>query len=326
MVLVSVILPCYNSETTIASAIQSILNQTFSDFELIIVDDASTDNSIAVVKSFDDSRIKLIQQKENGGYPVAMNAGISIATGKYIARMDGDDISAPTRLEKQLKILKENSSASFCGTDRFRILPSGKMFIDKKMGNRDLKWESYNDLLDGKRTFTDASVMIIKEKVLNVGGYRTFQRSGMDVDIWLRVMEKFGDNVTITEPLYGRTLDPHSLVFKPQTFLINQVPRVLAMQRIEFGTDDVQAGKGVRIDEYVKKGLIKTANNAGIELLMGTAATCIWLGDWRGARLYYRKIKSIQKLSIVKQVKIVFMIARKLIQRIRNSPYQELKF
>lgn len=100
--LVSVIMPVYNKASFICEAIISILNQTYKNFELIIVDDGSSDRSAELVKKFNDSRIRLIQLKENHGVSYATNKALEAAKGSYILRMDADDISYPKRLEKQL--------------------------------------------------------------------------------------------------------------------------------------------------------------------------------------------------------------------------------
>jgi glycosyltransferase involved in cell wall biosynthesis len=162
--LVSVILPCYNSESLIGQAVKSILNQTFEDWELIIVDDASTDQSFNIVTGIQDNRIKLVQLSKNSGYPVAMNEGIAMAKGKYIARMDADDVSAPTRLQEQLKALELHPHASFCGVARYRITPGGKIYSDKKKPESYYLLETWENLLQGNRIFTDPSVMMEKEK------------------------------------------------------------------------------------------------------------------------------------------------------------------
>lgn len=316
---ISVVLPCYNSETLIEASISSIINQTFTDWELIIVDDASTDQSVSVVTGIQDKRIKLVQLSKNSGYPVAMNEGIAQAKGKYIARMDADDVSAPTRLQEQLKALKLHPQASFCGVARYRITPGGKMYANSKKYEGLYVQETWDNLIQGNRIFTDPSVMMEKEKVLAVGGYRTFQRSGMDVDLWLRMMEKFGSCITITKPLFGKGLEPGSLIFNPNTYLINQIPRVLARQRVEKGSDDVQNGKGVNIHEYKTLGLIKdgaTEDKAG--LFLGSIVTCLWLGDWKGAGIYYQHIRRTSDLSLVK---IIFETVKKMLQRFRSNPY-----
>ncbi len=115
---VSVVMPVYNGEKYLAEAIESILGQTFDDFELIIVDDCSTDGSAEIAREYAerDSRIKIVQRETNGGSADARNSGIAIATGEYIAAMDADDVSLPERLERQVCYLRLNSDIGGVGT------------------------------------------------------------------------------------------------------------------------------------------------------------------------------------------------------------------
>ncbi len=113
---ISVLLPVYNSELYIRDAVDSILNQTFSDFEFIIIDDASTDKSVEILQSYSDPRIQLIVKPKNSGYTDSLNYGLTIAKGEYIARMDSDDISLPTRFEKQVEVLQKNKDVVVCGS------------------------------------------------------------------------------------------------------------------------------------------------------------------------------------------------------------------
>jgi hypothetical protein len=145
----------------------------------------------------------------------------------------------------------------------------------------------------------------------------------MDVDLWFRLMEKYGSCITITKPLFGKGLEPGSLIFNPNTQLINQIPRVLARQRLEKGSDDVQNGKGVNIHEYKRFGLIKegvTEDKAG--LFLGSIVTCLWLGDWKGAGIYFKYIRRTSDLSLVK---IIFMVMKKILQRLRSNPFVRYK-
>jgi len=113
---ISVLMPVYNSELYIRDAVDSILNQTFSDFEFIIIDDASTDKSVEIIQSYSDPRIQLIVKPKNSGYTDSLNYALTIAKGEYIARMDSDDISLPTRFEKQIEVLQKNNEVVVCGT------------------------------------------------------------------------------------------------------------------------------------------------------------------------------------------------------------------
>lgn len=114
--LVSVILPVYNSEKFIREAVQSILDQTYANFELLIFNDASTDGTWDLLKSFEDPRIKLFNSDTNVGYLMHLNEGIRIAKGKYLARMDADDISLNERFKEQVDFLENNEDVGVCGT------------------------------------------------------------------------------------------------------------------------------------------------------------------------------------------------------------------
>lgn len=114
---ISVILPVYNCSDFVSNSVNSILNQTFEDFELLIIDDASTDNTYEIVGALDDPRIRIIKKPENTGYTNSLNMGIEMANGKYIARMDGDDFSYPQRFQKQIQFFNSNPDAIVCGTN-----------------------------------------------------------------------------------------------------------------------------------------------------------------------------------------------------------------
>lgn len=113
--LISVILPVYNVADYIGEAMDSILRQTIQDFEILVIDDCSTDNTLAIIQAFEDNRIKIIEKLNNKGLVDSLNTGIENAKGKYIARMDGDDISHVKRFEKQMKVLEENNNIKACG-------------------------------------------------------------------------------------------------------------------------------------------------------------------------------------------------------------------
>ncbi|MDO6758744.1 glycosyltransferase [Tamlana sp. 2_MG-2023] len=113
--LISVVLPVFNVEKYIKECMDSILSQTIQDFEIIVIDDCSTDNTLVVVESYKDTRIRIIKKTKNKGLVDSLNIGFKEAKGKYIARVDGDDINVLTRFEKQLKILESNNGINACG-------------------------------------------------------------------------------------------------------------------------------------------------------------------------------------------------------------------
>lgn len=132
--LVSVIMPVYNAGDFLLEAIESILNQTYKNFEFIIVDDASTDNSWKILKKFKkkDKRIKIYRLKENVGVSKTVKYAIKKAKGKFLARMDADDVTSPQRLEKELNYLLKNQEAVAIGTQCRLINKEGKI-IGKKI-------------------------------------------------------------------------------------------------------------------------------------------------------------------------------------------------
>ncbi|CAG1016424.1 Putative glycosyltransferase EpsE [Anaerolineales bacterium] len=113
---VTVLMPVFNGAAFLRQAIESILCQTYRDFELLIIDDGSTDDSSFIISSYDDHRIRLFQNSGNLGLVASLNRGLDLARGSYFARMDCDDFSLPTRLEKQLRFMYANTDVGVCGT------------------------------------------------------------------------------------------------------------------------------------------------------------------------------------------------------------------
>jgi glycosyltransferase involved in cell wall biosynthesis len=113
---VTVLMPVYNAERYLTMAIDSILNQTFQDFEFLIIDDGSTDTSQAIISSYTDPRIRSIHEQKNRGIAAALNKGFDLAQGEYIARMDSDDISLSHRLETQVRFMDSHSEIGVSGT------------------------------------------------------------------------------------------------------------------------------------------------------------------------------------------------------------------
>jgi glycosyltransferase involved in cell wall biosynthesis len=111
---ISILMPFYNAEAYLSESLESILNQTFEDFELLAIDDGSTDNSVSIVKSFDDKRIRLISLDHN--FIESLNYGLKVSKGKYIVRMDADDIMLPKRLEVQHNFMEANLDIDVCGS------------------------------------------------------------------------------------------------------------------------------------------------------------------------------------------------------------------
>jgi glycosyltransferase involved in cell wall biosynthesis len=238
---VSVVMSVYNAEKYLAGAIESILNQTFQDFEFIIVNDASTDSTEEILKQFDDPRIKIIKNSENLGLTESLNIGIKTTKGKYIARMDGDDISLPERLEKQFSFMEMNPAVG--------LLSSWYNFINEtekrlKACYLPVEDKTLRERLIHINQFCHGAAMIRKEALDTVGLYRTFFRYAQDYDLWLRISERY-DLHNMPEILYlYRELD--SAISSENLLLQSQFAGLaaeMAKQRRKFGKDAIEQGK-----------------------------------------------------------------------------------
>jgi len=186
--LVSVILPVYNGEKYLEEAIESILNQTYKNYELIVVDDGSTDSSRAIVEGFNDKRLKVVRQS-NQGLSRALNRGLRESNGKYIARMDSDDVSMPKRLEKQVEFLENAKEVALIGTWADIWLEGTKSQRAHRHPTNDLIL--HFELLFNN-PFVHSSVMIRKSVLEEVGGYCENKdiTPPEDFELWSRIARK----------------------------------------------------------------------------------------------------------------------------------------
>lgn len=113
---VTVLMPVYNGEAHLSEAIESVLNQSFTDFEFLIINDGSTDRSVDIIKTYRDPRIRLVENERNFGLVDTLNRGIDLARGELIARMDCDDVCVPERLSKQVAFMKQHPEVGICGS------------------------------------------------------------------------------------------------------------------------------------------------------------------------------------------------------------------
>ncbi|QCG92982.1 glycosyltransferase family 2 protein (plasmid) [Azospirillum sp. TSA2s] len=147
MVAVSVIIPCYNREQFIGDAIKSVLSQSFSDFEIIVVDDGSTDRSVDVVRSFESDKVTLIEFSNNMGISAARNAGLRESQSDFAAFLDSDDIMHPRRLEMQVQCLGYDRNSVICGSYLRRIDEQGNFLGNVDQFSDDDKRIKFNSLL-----------------------------------------------------------------------------------------------------------------------------------------------------------------------------------
>jgi len=185
---ISVVMSVYDGEKFLEEAVLSVLNQTYKDFEFIIIDDGSTDSSLKMLRSFEkkDERIKLVS-RENKGLTRSLNEGIKLAQGEYIARMDGDDISMPKRFEKQIDFLEKNKDIALCGTWAINIDENGNEIGEYKTPTTN---KEIRKMILFHNPFIHPSVMMRKEIINNVGLYNEKIKYAQDYEYWLRIIKK----------------------------------------------------------------------------------------------------------------------------------------
>ena len=197
---ITVILPAYNAEQFIKQAIESILTQTFSNFELIIINDGSTDNTDEVIRSFTDSRIRYIKNTENKGLIDTLNKGIDEAKSKYLARMDADDISLPTRLEKQVNYLNEHTDKDVVASTIIFINEKGEQTGTWPLDRKTISSNEITKALITENCLAHPSVMG-KTGVFAKFHYRKGRVNIEDYDLWLRMINSGCKIAKIAEPL-----------------------------------------------------------------------------------------------------------------------------
>jgi hypothetical protein len=208
--LISVIMPVYNGEKYLHEAVESILAQTLADFELIVIDDGSTDRSAAILESFrqNDARVIVQHHSQNQGIVAANNTGLAIARGKYIARMDADDISLPERFEKQAAYLEKHPEIEILGS-AIRLIDERGQTIGMLSAPRDdlaIRWTSLFS-----SPFMQPTIMfhhsVVTEHALS---YRGSKEQAEDFDFSIRLLEHVR-GFNLTESLYIYRVHPGSV-------------------------------------------------------------------------------------------------------------------
>lgn len=196
---ISVLMSCYNATTWLHESIGSVLNQTYRNFEFIIIDDGSKDDTLAIVRQYaaNDDRIIVIA-KPNTGLADSLNIGISKARGEWIARQDADDVSEPSRLEKQVQFARTNPSLVFIGTGLTEIDEFGHKLSTYRYPLEHCQLVKY--LTTAQKFPPHSSAFYRSEVVRSIAGYRQRICRAEDADLWLRLSE-IGGLACLDEPL-----------------------------------------------------------------------------------------------------------------------------
>ena len=257
---ISVVMSVYNSATYLKDAIESILDQTFEDFEFIIIDDGSTDNSVDIIKSYKDRRIVFLQNYKNIGLAKSLNKGISIARGKYIARMDADDISVQDRLKVQIDFINSND------TD---IVFSTISFIDEN--NKELGYwvlDANNINLDDIYATLPYSnclahpTMMAKRNIIRNYRYDETLDKAQDYNLWLRLLANKYRFSKINIPLVKYRLHNKSVTASSNSGIEGLKKNIKVKHRFV-------------IDEIIKKRTIDSFRSSVLRSLFGDSVSFI---------------------------------------------------
>jgi glycosyltransferase involved in cell wall biosynthesis len=224
---ISVIMPVYNAEKYLAEAIQSILNQSYRDFELLILNDGSKDSSAQIARGFEsDPRVKLIDRKDNWGLVRTLNDGLERSMGEFIARMDADDISLPDRFMKQINLMEQSPEIGICGTLFQYINKDTIIHLPEKHDDIKLSSLSYNPF--GHPTVMMRASVLREKKIKYLEKFFLAE----DYEIWTRILD-VSRGVNIPEVLLHYRIHPQQISSQsPEQENVADQVRILQIQKV----------------------------------------------------------------------------------------------
>ena len=237
---VTVLLPVYNCRRYLLAALRSILRQDYGDFELLVINDGSTDGSDALARSIDDPRIRVIDQP-HGGIVSALTRGLAEARAELVARMDGDDIALPQRLGLQVSFMREHPRVHLLGSRFVYMDARGRLLFSPEWPSEDSEIRRFLPVFN---CFTHPTVMFRRQSALAVGGYRRELEYQEDYDLWLRMIERF-EAAQLPEVLLYYRLSSDSVSFKyrhVQSTVLDGLVKELRRQRELEGRDVLERG------------------------------------------------------------------------------------
>lgn len=183
---VSVVMSVYNGEKYLREAVESILSQTFKDFEFIIINDASTDNTSKIVNSFNDQRIRILHNRKRLGLTKSLNKGIRKAQGEYIARMDADDVSLSKRLKEQVKFMDKNPKIGACGT-AIKVIGNTQYTFYPPINNDQIKATLLFENCIAHSSAIIRANIFTQDKLY----YNTKYLQSQDYNLWVRISKRY---------------------------------------------------------------------------------------------------------------------------------------
>ncbi|MCX5806895.1 MAG: glycosyltransferase [Proteobacteria bacterium] len=261
---VTVLITVFNGEHYLGKAIESVLSQTFSDFEVLVVNDGSIDSTSKILNSYKDERIRVISNKENTGPARSSNIGLRMAKGRYIARMDADDISLPERLEKQVRFLDSHEKIKLIGSAWYAIDENGleQSVVMPPQGRHAVHFMCHG------------TIMAKRECIEAIGFYNEIFRYSLDYDFLLRFQEAYEIGI-LDEPLYKLRIHSQSISYVKR--MEQELYAILAIRMAEKRKNS-NAGIFGRLDPDQSSMLLNDTLNASWlkKRKMLSRLYCIW--------------------------------------------------
>jgi glycosyltransferase involved in cell wall biosynthesis len=298
---VSIVIPTYNRARSIGHSIKSVLNQTYQDFEVIIVDDGSTDNTKEVVGNFNDERVRYIRHEENKGEAAARNTGIKFAGGKYIAFQDSDDEWLPEKLAKQIELFKDVSPhIGVVYTGFLKKENSEKTYIPF-CWVRQKEGDIHKELLKGN--FIGSPVVLIRKECFKKAGvFDERLRNLVDWEMWIRISKHYHFKC-IDEPLVvahyhsdnisddkSSLIEALELVLEKNFDEFKKQKKLLARYWVNIGDLLISSGEIRKGRDYLIKAIKVSQFN--IRLLL--AAFLTFLGVYNKVISIHHRVKSVR--------------------------------
>jgi len=244
----SVIIPVYNAGQYLADAIGSVLRQTFSDFELIVINDGSTDNSKEVIATFNDKRIRYLENKKNLGIVYSRNRGIKEATGDFVGMVDADDVVYHDKFEKQISFLTKNPE--------FGMVGSWVKFIDNKGNRLSGKWklnappQKIPSIMLFNNYFVQSAVLYRKDCLRNYSFTNGFE-IGEDYLIWYQILKRF-KSWNLPEYLMDYRVHQESITKRKNDLRLEMDKKIFKIQLKDLGID--ATGRELDLHLLIKEG------------------------------------------------------------------------
>jgi glycosyltransferase involved in cell wall biosynthesis len=274
---VSVLMTVYNGGDGLARTLDSLQQQTFQDFELVIIDDGSTDGTWDTISRIERSRVRAHRNLNNQGQTASLNMALKLAEGQYVARQDAEDISLPERFEKQVAYLDQHPAVALVGTQIDWVDAAGRLVRHFEYPTEN---EAIAEQLKTKNSFGHGSVMVRRDVLEETGGYREAFRLAQDYDLWLRIAQTW-QAANLPETLYKMRFSARmvSVVRNAEQGAYAELARQLAGERAAHGKEqtDVEAAGAALAAQYDRGFLARRIEQSRNYIIW--AERLLWWGE-----------------------------------------------